>query len=212
MCVLKFIEDRVKLLYFKMKWRRLNKHNFTSVKNIFPIDKGNIKIGKFSYGPLEVMTWGADNEGLEIGNFVSIASGVKFVLGGNHRFDTISTYPFKVKILGEKTEAGSKGKITIGDDAWIGVDAIILSGVTIGKGAVIAAGSVVTKDVPPYAIAGGNPAAVIKFRFSEELISEIMDLDFTNIDHGFIAENRDLIYTKADYAVIKKIKECLKTK
>jgi acetyltransferase-like isoleucine patch superfamily enzyme len=176
---------------------------------MFVADQGRIKVGKFSYGPLEIMTWGAGNESLEIGNFVSIASGVKFILGGNHLFDTISTYPFKVKFLGEKAEARSKGKITVKDDVWIGTDAIILSGVTIGQGAVVAAGSVVVKDVPPYAIAGGNPAAVIKYRFSDDLISKVADFSIANIDFDFVRANKELLYAKVNDAVIKELKERL---
>lgn len=76
-------------------------------------------------------------------------------------------------------DATSKGDILVGDDVWIGYRSTILSGVEIGQGAIIAAGSVVTKNVPPYAVVGGNPARVIRFRFSERIISKLMDLDFS---------------------------------
>jgi acetyltransferase-like isoleucine patch superfamily enzyme len=76
----------------------MNKHNEVYPKNLFLLDK--VKVGKYSYGPLIVYSWNAENEFLQIGNFVSIAEGVKFVLGGNHFYNTLSTYPFKVKFLG----------------------------------------------------------------------------------------------------------------
>lgn len=81
----------------------------------------------------------------------------------------VSTYPFKRKLFHGGEEAVSKGDIIVGDDVWVGYGATILSGVHIGQGAVIAAGAVVNKDVPPYAIVGGIPAKVIKYRFSESV-------------------------------------------
>lgn len=136
-----------KLIFFKFKWRLKNKINFTTVENIF--DLKNVKVGKYSYGKLKIHSYGAINEGLNIGSFVSIASGVEFILGGNHRYDCISTYPFKVNILKHIGESYSKGEIIIEDDVWIGTNAIILSGVVVGKGSIIgdncvvAAGSII---------------------------------------------------------------------
>ena len=121
--------------------------------------------------------------------------------------NTFSTYPFKVMVLGEKREAWSKGPIIVEDDVWIGTRAIILSGVRIGKGAVIAAGTVVTKDIPPYAIVGGNPAKIIKFRFEQDVINELMKVDFAKIDKNFISTNIDLLYNRN---VIKEIVDKLK--
>lgn len=190
--VLKRIKHKISLLNFQNMWRKNNKHNFTTVSRTFPINI--VKVGKMSYGPLDVSTWGNQNEKLVIGNYVSIASNVKFLLGGNHRIDTFSTYPFKVKVLGESTEATTKGKIVVEDDVWIGMDAMILSGVTIGKGAVIAARSVVTKDIAPYSIVGGNPAKLIRYRFDEKRINELISVDFSDLNDEFIKENRNLIY------------------
>ncbi|WGS63892.1 CatB-related O-acetyltransferase [Marinitoga aeolica] len=191
----------IKLYSFKKKWREKNKHNETSPVNLFPIEI--VKVGNYSYGPLEVHSWGANNERLEIGNFVSIASGVKFILGGNHTIDTFSTYPFKVKFLGEKREAWSKGPIVVEDDVWIGMDSMILSGVKIGKGAIIAARSVISKDVPPYAIVAGNPARVIKFRFKKELIEKLLKIDIEEIlTQNFIKNNIDILYNKLDEKIL----------
>jgi acetyltransferase-like isoleucine patch superfamily enzyme len=196
-------KNKIKTIIFKIKWRKLNKHNFTTAANIFPIDK--VSVGKMTYGPLNIYSWNNEDEGLIIGNFVSIASGVKFLLGGNHRIDTLSTYPFKVKILGEKTEATTKGKIIVEDDVWIGMDAMILSGVTIGKGAVVAARSVVTKDVPPYAIVAGNPARIIRYRFDKSLIQKLENIDMKEFDMKFVKENIDYLYKTFDENVYNEL-------
>ena len=129
------------------------------------------------------MTWGCGKEILKIGHLCSIAQEVMFILDGGHYTNHVSSYPFMSKMyLGDGgLDATSKGNIIVGDDVWIGYRSTILSGVEIGKGAIIAAGSVVTKDVPPYAIVGGNPAMVIKSRFSERIISKLMSLDFSLI-------------------------------
>ncbi|RDI90821.1 hypothetical protein Ob7_07110 [Thermosipho africanus Ob7] len=194
----------IKLYSFKKKWREKNKHNETNPVNLFPIDI--VKVGYYSYGPLEVYSWGAKNERLEIGNFVSIASGVKFILGGNHTIDTFSTYPFKVKFLGEKTEAWSKGPIIVEDDVWIGMDSMILSGVKIGKGAIIAARSVVVKDVPPYAIVAGNPAKIVKYRFKDEIIQKLLNVDLLKLlDKSFVENNVDLLYKNLDFELLMKL-------
>ena len=107
---------------------------------------------------------------LIIGKFCMIASDVKFIMNGaNHLSNAISTYPFSIFGNGwENAMEGkaypNKGNIEIGNDVWVGANVVILDGVSIGDGAIIAAGAVVTKDIPPYAIAVGNPARVIKYR------------------------------------------------
>lgn len=189
---MKKLLDLIRLLYIKNKWRIKNKENFTTIKNLIPLEI--LTVGKFSYGGLDIAYFGNKDEKLEIGSFVSIAPGVKFILGGNHEINKISTYPFKVKILDMKTEAWTKGKITVCDDVWIGMNSIILSGVKIGQGAIIAAGSVVTKDVPPYSIVGGNPATVIKYRFSKEIIKNIETIKWSKVDVEKIKNNIDFIY------------------
>lgn len=93
--------------------------------------------------------------------------------------------------MGADREAISKGDIIVKDDVWIGRNALIMSGVNIGQGAVIAAGAVVTKDVPPYAIVGGVPAKVIRYRFEEEIINELVNVDFDKFNVEFIRSNID---------------------
>src|SRR5208283_2957437 len=104
--------------------------------------------------------------------FCSIAPNrVTIVLGGQHRPDWVSSYPFNDLFIEFKRFKGSpvsKGDVIIGNDVWIGLDAVILSGIKIGDGAVIGSNALVTKDVPPYAIVGGNPAKLIRYRFDEE--------------------------------------------
>lgn len=119
---------------------------------------------------------------LIIGKFCMIASDVTFIMNGaNHLSDAISTYPFA--IFGKDWSNAMEGKsypikndTVVGNDVWIGYGATIMPGVTIGDGAIIATKSVVTKDVPPYSIVGGNPAKVIRKRFSEKKIQQLLDL------------------------------------
>ena len=132
---------------------------------------------------------------LIIGKFCMIASDVKFIMNGaNHLTDAISTYPFAVFGNGwENAMDGKvdprKGNITIGNDVWIGYNATIMAGVTIGDGAIIATNSTVIKDVAPYTIVGGNPAKEIRKRFSEDLISKLLELKWWNWDIEKITKN-----------------------
>lgn len=169
----------IKKIINKKKWRRLNKHNFTTYE-FGNGDLNKIHIGKYTYGPICV--WSTDpNYEIYIGSFCSIGNGVKFLLSMEHPCNKISTYPFKARILNNGIDAISKGNIVVDDDVWFGQNAIILSGVHIGQGAVIAAGAVVTHDVPPYAIAGGVPAKVIKYRFDEKLINELLKINYDKL-------------------------------
>jgi virginiamycin A acetyltransferase len=120
---------------------------------------------------------------LVIERFCSIASGTTFILnGGNHLTDAVSSFPFA--IFGQGWEHAmpqawpNRGNITIGHDVWIGFEATLMPGVTIGHGAVIAAKSVVASDVPPYAIVAGNPARVIRYRHSEAAIARLLNLSW----------------------------------
>lgn len=195
--------DGIRLYNKKYFWRKKNKHNNTWIERNFNLDV--VCVGKNTYGPLNVYTWGSNNEGLKIGSYVSIANDVKFILGGNHNYKTIMTYPFKVNFLGEYREAYSNGEIIIEDDVWIGMNSIIMSGVKIGKGAIVAAGSVVTKNVDAYAIVGGNPAKLIKYRFENEIIKELLKFNFNNLNDSYIKENINLFYDEVDKTLIKKI-------
>jgi acetyltransferase-like isoleucine patch superfamily enzyme len=139
------------------------------------------EIGIHSYGCPEVFIFDNKNK-LYIGKYCSIASGAKVFLGGNHRLYWISTYPFSALVdswpegIGIKGHPKSNGDVRIGNDVWWGGYSTVMSGVNIGDGAVIAACAVVTKDVPPYAIVGGNPAKLIRYRFDEDVRNSLIEI------------------------------------
>ena len=145
---------------------------------------GTLTIGEYTYGTPTVIKYRGDKNRVIIGKFCSIADQVTIFVGGNHHIDWVSTYPFRVVFdLPGKFQDGhpvSRGDVIIGSDVWIGYGATILSGVTIGHGAVIAARSVVSRDVPPYIVVGGNPAKMIKRRFSDEQISALLEIAWWN--------------------------------
>ncbi len=177
-------------------WRLNNSHNSTRLE-IIPDDMSffdKVKVGRFTYGSIRAIYASGDDEALSIGDFCSIGSGTTFLLGSEHPYKFLSTFPFNVKIFGSEKESTSKGKIIVGDDVWIGENAFILSGVNIAQGAVIAAHSVVVKDVPAYSIVGGNPAKVIKYRFSTPVIEKLVKIDYQSFNP--IESNKCLLYTE----------------
>jgi chloramphenicol O-acetyltransferase type B len=139
-----------------------------------------------------------DVDKLIIGKYCSIGSGVVFMMAGNqgHRMDWVSTFPFyfQANIFKASKNAYKKvGDTNIGDDVWIGSEAMIMAGVTIGSGAVVAARAVVTKDIPPYAVVGGNPAEIIKYRFNEKTIKKLLKLKWWNWSEKEIKKAMPLI-------------------
>lgn len=186
------LKQRLKLRKFRESWRKKNTHNTTMASSIFNIDK--VSVGNYTYGNIDILDFG-DNEKLSIGNFCSIAPNVKFVLNADHYTNHFTTFPLKVKVLQTQNKEGvSKGDIIVGDDVWLGLNAVILSGVTIGQGAIIAAGAVVTKNVPPYAIVGGNPARIIKYRFEDEIIDRLLRVDFSKLSKSDIEKHIKQMY------------------
>lgn len=129
-----------------------------------------------------------NHEKLLIGKFCSIACGVKFLFNSaNHTQISLSTYPFPIffeewdlNVRDVPVAWDNKGDIVIGNDVWIGYEALIMSGVTIGDGAVIGSRTIITKDVAPYTIIGGAPAKVIRKRFSDHVISELLRMKWWN--------------------------------
>lgn len=144
------------------------------------------EIGDHTYGHISVLE--PRMAKLKVGKFCSIAAGVSVILG-NHRVDTVTTYPFsslRSRWPGIRRnyidDHSTKGDVIIGNDVWIGRSSTILSGVTIGDGAVIATNSLVNKDVEPYSIVGGTPAKLIKFRHSQNVISDLLRIKWWEWD------------------------------
>lgn len=188
----KFLGSQIGLKEFQRKWRKQNGHNYTKAGRLFPIEK--VTVGNYTYGTLNIVSYENSDEQLTIGNFCSIAGETKFILSGEHDYHRFSTFPFSRTILNKEPESISKGPIVLEDDVWIGYGCIILSGVRIGRGAVIGAGSVVTKDVPPYAIFVGN--RVVKYRFSDDIIERLMSYPFPAMSKQDVEVYLPLLETK----------------
>jgi acetyltransferase-like isoleucine patch superfamily enzyme len=177
----------------KVVWRLRNRENGASCTNVYDIDC--VKVGRYTYGPIDVEMARRDVT-LTIGNFCSIANGVKFILSSEHPMNHLTTYPVRELILHNGMDSTSKGNIQVDDDVWIGCGAMILSGVHIGQGAVVAAGAIVTKDVEPYAIVAGVPARVTGSRFGQERIQQLLEIDFNRIDMEWIRSHPEVFTTE----------------
>jgi len=155
--------------------------------------------------------YSVNRDRLIIGKYTSIAHGTKFLMnGGNHTLRSFSTFPFPVvaddwRLDMEVQEAwDNHGDIVIGNDVWIGYEAAIYAGVTVGDGAIIATRALVTKDVPPYTIVGGVPARVIRKRFKDEVIKLLQQLKWWDWDAQKVRENIKAL-TGGDYTALKKL-------
>jgi len=176
------------------------------------VDAPNIEIGEYTYyddpdGPDQFVRkcvlhhYDFIGDKLIIGRFCAIAEGARFIMNGaNHMLSGFSTYPFN--IFGHGWEAGFdeqawrgelRGDTVIGNDVWIGFDAVIMPGVRIGDGAIVGGRSVVTRDVPPYAVAAGNPAKVVKMRFDAKTIERLLSIAWWNWPADKITRNLDAI-------------------
>jgi acetyltransferase-like isoleucine patch superfamily enzyme len=157
--------------------------------------------GKYTYGN-PIIHFNNPCAKLIIGNFCSIASNVNIYLGGNHRTDWVTTYPFGhihnniFNKFDGKGHPASKGSVIIGNDVWIGANVTIMSGITIGDGAVIANNSHVVKNVDPYSLVGGNPAKLIKYRFTKEQIDKLLEIKWWYWDDNKINNHIKLLCNK----------------
>lgn len=173
------------------------------------VDNPNIEIGEYTIyndfvnDPCDfeknnvLYHYPINGDKLKIGKFCSIACGSKFLFtSANHTLGSLSTYTFPIffdewelNAKNIRSAWDNKGDIVIGNDVWIGYEAVILSGVTIGDGAIIGTRAVVTKDVPPYTIVGGVPAKPIRRRFDDETIAELLRLRWWDWDREKISRN-----------------------
>jgi acetyltransferase-like isoleucine patch superfamily enzyme len=190
---------RMKLLHRIKNWS--NPHDLTHIHLKRMAAHYGFTIGDHTYGNPNVR-FPDTGARLSIGRYGSIADKVEIMLGGNHHTDLISTYPFGAlpdlwpEARSHSYKDSSNGDVMIGHDVWIGTGAIILSGITIGHGAVIAARAVITKDVPPYAIVGGNPAKIIRYRFDDMTISRLLASQWWDLPHARIIALVPLLQSK----------------
>ena len=149
------------------------------------------------------------NDKLIIGKFCAIATGVKFIMNGaNHKISGFSTYPFQIfgngweRVTPRSEEFPQKGDTVVGHDVWLGYQSMVMPGVRIGSGAIIAAQSLVVKDVEPYTIVGGNPARCLKQRFDQNTIDELLTIAWWDWDREKISRNLEAIVS-ADINTLK---------
>ena len=155
-----------------------------------------VSVGEMTYGNPRFMLWD-QSERIEIGKYCSIAEDVTIFGGGEHRTDWVTTYPLRIAfgspLAHTDGHPATKGPTRIGNDVWIGYRAIVMSGVTVGDGAVIAAGAVVSRDVPAYAITAGNPARVKSLRFAPEIVAELLEVKWWNWPLERVEASADLM-------------------
>lgn len=166
------------------------------------------EIGKYTYHNLKVTDH--PRSSLKIGKFCSIAPEVRIFLGDEHRTDWVTTYPFgsvNKDVFGNHDTGHpyTKGDVVIGNDVWIGFGATIMSGVTIGDGAVIAARSHVVRDVKPYEVVGGNPAKHIKSRFDAETVRLLLELKWWDKPDSLIRDMIPMLTQHPDKEVLREL-------
>jgi len=197
-------------IFLKLKFSKLLVGKQTILKNVF--FEGHVSIGDFvlmtnsSCKNHTYISYGSIIHNTQIGKFCSIGSGIKAGLGKHPVNNFISTHPafYSLQKQSGKTFVNQQkfdesDKVIIGNDVWIGSNAIILDGVKIGNGAIIAAGAVVTKDVKPYEIVGGVPAKHIRFRFTDEEIEKIQSTEWWNKDEEWLQKNADTFSNKDQF-------------
>jgi acetyltransferase-like isoleucine patch superfamily enzyme len=155
-----------------------------------------VEVGRHTYG-YDEHTFPMFTEGARIvvGGFCSFSPEVRVLGGGEHARGRASTFPFNARMFDREgrnaPDAIDKGPTVIGNDVWIGLGALILPGVTIGDGAIVGAGAIVTQSIPPYAVAVGNPATVVHYRFSSEICERLLAVRWWDWDDATIRERAD---------------------
>jgi acetyltransferase-like isoleucine patch superfamily enzyme len=192
---LKSIERFIRQKIIKRGKKKTREDKCFQINTKFTEKYPDYNIGVGTYGMPLVHDW---NEGttLDIGSYGSIASNVQIFLGGHHRVDWVTTFPFPA-FLSEHEDitdySVTSGDVNIGSDVWLCSNSIILSGVSIGHGAVVANAAIVTKNVEPYSIVGGNPAVHLKYRFSAPIRERLLAVEWWNFPHEILANNMDKI-------------------
>jgi acetyltransferase-like isoleucine patch superfamily enzyme len=170
--------------------------------------KGLLEFGEHSYGTPKIHSYEGSQAKVSIGKFCSIAPNVNIITGGIHPINNVSLFPFRIKwtLKGAFKDGipSTNGPVIIGHDVWISTGVTILSGINIGHGAVIAAGALVTKDVPPFAVVGGNPAKIIRYRFSDEHIASLLRIAWWDWKKDKIATEIDALNSGDIDGFIKK--------
>ncbi|MCM0083487.1 CatB-related O-acetyltransferase [Geomonas sp. Red32] len=169
---------------------------------------GDISIGRNTslWGPnIDIYCW---LNPVTVGSFCSIARNVS-MQEYNHRIDRCSSYFFAGNVFGgnQSEDMVSRGPIVIGNDVWIGSQVVVVSGAVIGDGAVIGANSVVTGTIPPYAIAAGSPAKVIKYRFDQEIVDRLLALKWWEWDDDRISRNREFFLNPMSHELLDQVKD-----
>lgn len=166
-----------------------------------------VHIGRYTYDHrlLNILAW-QNGASLRIGQFCSLANDIQIILGGEHMMGWVTTSPLHMIFdtpLPSDPVASSRRDIEIGNDVWIATGATILGGVTIGNGAVVAAHSVVTRDVPPYSVVAGNPARVRKLRFEQEIIVLLQNLRWWDLPTAVIQDLTPKLLTDPDAQTLR---------
>jgi len=161
---------------------------------------GLLEVGRYTYGRPIIDVYKNSERKVTIESFCSISKNVRIITGGIHPANWVSTFPIRDFVGVDIPYDGmptSKGEVIIGHDVWIGTGVTILSGITIGTGSIIAACTVVTKDIPPYSIVAGVPAKIIRYRFTEDQISELMKIKWWEWNIEKIKSNIHLLNGKS---------------
>jgi len=184
----------------ELKNKHLNIGYMSSVHNcafgLYNTIYDNVSLNESNLGDFTYIASGTKISKTTIGKFCSIGPDCKIGLGKHPTKDFVSTHPIFFSILGQAQITFTDQNyfkefetITIGHDVWMGANVIVMDGISIGSGAIIAAGSVVTKDVPPYAISGGVPAQIIKYRFEHEQIEKLLKIKWWDMNIDFLKNN-----------------------
>ena len=161
------------------------------------LKSGRMTVGQHTYGIPVIKTYDLSSTRLVIGSYSALSEEAIVMLGGEHAADRVTTYPLRMRLklpgAGEDGIPVPTGDTVIGSDVWLTMRTFVRSGVTIGDGAIVASGAVVNKDVPPFAVVGGNPAKVIRYRFTPEQIEALLEIRWWDWPDDLVIEATPLL-------------------